>query len=120
MILVDTSVWIDHLRRGVERLAELLADGRVMVHGFVIGEIACGNLAFRREVLSLLGALPHAPTVGDDEALFLIERRGPMGQGIGWVDVYLLASSLVCGAPLWSRDRRLAAQAERLKVAYVV
>lgn len=92
MILVDTSVWVDYLRAGVPALAAALEEGRVLIHPFVLGELACGNLKNRSEVLQLLGDLPAAPTATDPEALRFIEERGLMGRGIGYVDVHLLAA----------------------------
>jgi hypothetical protein len=117
MILVDTSVWIQHLGRTEPRLTELLADGQVLIHPFVMGELACGTLRRRQEVLSLIGHLDAAPSAGDGEALRLIEQRRLMGRGLGWVDVHLLASCLLAGVRLWSLDRRLAQAAETLGVA---
>jgi predicted nucleic acid-binding protein len=119
VILVDTSVWIDHLRSGEPSLAAALEGGRVMMHPFVLGELACGNLENRGEVLKLLGDLPAAPTATDPEALEFIERRALMGRGIGYIDVHLLASIALSGdARLWTRDRRLAAVATELGVAF--
>ena len=119
MILVDTSVWIDHLRMGEPSLAAALEGGRVMMHPFVLGELACGNLANRSEVLELLGDLPAAPTATDPEALDFVERRALMGRGIGYIDVHLLASIALSGdACLWTRDRRLAAVAAELELAF--
>jgi predicted nucleic acid-binding protein len=119
VILVDTSVWIDHLRSGEPLLAAALEGGRVMMHPFVLGELACGNLANRSEVLELLGGLPAAPTATDPEALEFIERRALMGGGIGYIDVHLLASIALSGdARLWTRDRRLTAVATELTVAF--
>ncbi|MCA1709683.1 MAG: type II toxin-antitoxin system VapC family toxin [Actinobacteria bacterium] len=119
MILVDTSVWIDHLRSGEPSLAAALEGGRVMMHPFVLGELACGNLANRSEVLELLADLPAAPTATDPEALDFIERRALMGRGIGYIDVHLLASIALSGdARLWTRDRRLAAAATELELAF--
>ena len=112
MILVDTSVWIDHLRSGEPALATALEAGRVLMHPFVLGELACGNLKNRSEVLRLLGDLPAAPTATDPEALGLIERRALMGRGVGYIDVHLLASAALAGVgQLWTRDSRLAAVA---------
>ena len=116
MVLVDTSVWVDHLRRGDAALAELLDHGDVACHPFVIGELACGRIGNRREILSLLSKLPSLAKAGDDEALVLIERRGLMGRGLGLVDVHLLASCILADVPLWTRDRKLAAVAEELKL----
>lgn len=119
MILVDTSVWVDHLRDGAPALAAALEQGSVLMHPFVLGELACGNLKNRGEVLRLLGDLPAAPLATDPEALDYIERRALMGRGIGYVDVHLLASAALAGAArLWTRDKRLAAAAADLKLAY--
>ena len=119
MILVDTSVWIDHLRLGEPSLAAALEAGRVMMHPFVLGELACGNLANRSEVLELLGNLPAAPTATNPEALDFIERRSLMGRGVGYIDVHLLASIALSGdGRLWTRDRRLAAAATDLELAF--
>ena len=119
MILVDTSVWIDHLRSGEPALAAALEGGRVLMHPFVLGELACGNLKNRGEVLRLLGDLPAAPTATDSEALGLIERRALMGRGIGYIDVHLLASAALADVGwLWTRDRRLAAVAADLELAF--
>jgi predicted nucleic acid-binding protein len=109
VILVDTSVWIDHFRRGNRALVEALEREDVLTHPFVIGEIACGELKRRREILELLAALPSAIVASDDEAMGLIERRRLMGKGLGYVDVHLLASAaLTHGARLWTLDKRLA------------
>jgi len=119
MILVDTSVWVDHLRAGAPALAVALEQGAVLTHPFVVGELACGNLKNRSEVLQLLGDLPGALMATDAEALDFIERRALMGRGIGYIDVHLLASVVLAGsARLWTRDQRLAAVAEDLKLAY--
>lgn len=119
MILVDTSVWIDHLRSGEPSLAAALEAGRVMMHPFVLGELACGNLANRSEVLELLGNLPAAPTATDPEAVDFIERRSLMGRGVGYIDVHLLASIALSGdGRLWTRDRRLVAAATDLELAF--
>ena len=119
MILVDTSVWISHLRAGEPSLAAALEGARVLMHPFVLGELACGNLENRGEVLKLLGDLPAAPTATDPEALNFIERRALMGRGIGYIDVHLLASvALSSDARLWTRDRRLAAAATELQLAF--
>ncbi|MCC7049666.1 MAG: type II toxin-antitoxin system VapC family toxin [Alphaproteobacteria bacterium] len=115
MILVDTSVWIDHLRHGNAALAELLEAGQVLAHDFVIGELALGNLAGRDEVLALLRDLPAATAADADEVLAYIERHRLMGSGIGYVDAHLLASAaLTPGARLWTRDSRLARVAARV------
>jgi predicted nucleic acid-binding protein len=119
LILADTSVWVDHLRRGDARLAALLDSALVICHPFVIGELACGNLSDRRTVLELLQDLPAAAVADADEVLAFIERHRLHGKGIGYVDVQLLASAaLTDGALLWTRDRRLRTVAEALGRAY--
>ncbi|AHE97462.1 type II toxin-antitoxin system VapC family toxin [Thioalkalivibrio paradoxus] len=119
MILVDTSVWVDHLRAGDAVLVELLNDSQVLMHPFVLGELACGNLRNRGEVLRLLQHLPQAIVASDQEVLFFIERNALMGQGIGYVDAHLLAAVTLGGSTqLWTRDQRLRSVAEALKLAY--
>jgi predicted nucleic acid-binding protein len=93
VILVDTSLWVEHLRRGLPRLATLLQEGQVLIHPWVIGELACGNLRHRSAVLNLLQGLPAAMVASDAEVLLLIERDRLMGRGIGYVDAHLLASA---------------------------
>lgn len=120
MILVDTSVWVDHLHGGDQGLAEALDGGQVLMHPMVLGELACGTLRNRATVLDLLSNLPLAPRATDAEALALIERRALMGRGLGYIDVHLLASVAVAGtARLWTRDKRLAAAAVELALAFV-
>ncbi|MAE69282.1 MAG: VapC toxin family PIN domain ribonuclease [Gemmatimonadetes bacterium] len=114
MILVDTSVWIDHLRLGEEELERLLGEGRVLSHPFVIGELACGNLRNRAEILGLLSALPTASTASHAEVLRLVDDRVLAGKGLGWIDVHLLASALVTKCPLWTKDKALRAAAGAL------
>lgn len=117
MILVDTSVWVDYLRAGDRELTRLLERTQVRMHPFVMGELACGNLSRRREVLGLLQGLPPVPVADQDEVLFLIERHGLMGRGIGFVDAHLLAATLLSHATrLWTRDKRLAEMARALGV----
>ena len=111
MILVDTTVWVEHLRRGLPSLATLLQEGEVLIHPWVIGELACGNLRNRQQVLELLQGLPMATVASDAEVLLLIERDRLMGRGIGYVDVHLLASARLSHCRLWTQDRRLAAVA---------
>ena len=118
MILVDTSVWVDHLRRGDEALAGLLEAGRVLAHPFVIGELALGNIPRRDLVLRALQDLPRANVATDREVLYFIDRHRLFGLGIGYVDAHLLAAvSLTAGAALWTRDRRLKRGADRLSLA---
>jgi len=119
MILVDTSVWIDHLRTGDERLSDLLNHGQVVIHPFVIGELACGNLRKRDEVLRLLNNLPQATVASQDEVLHLIGRKKLMGLGIGFIDAHLLASAaLTDTAAIWTRDKRLQKTARKLNRAF--
>lgn len=119
MILVDTSVWVDHFRSVAPRLVSALEDSKVLMHPLILGEIACGNLANRNEVLSLLGNLPLAPVAADAEALAFIESHALMGRGTGYIDVHLLASvALAADAQIWTRDRRLSVVASELKLAY--
>lgn len=120
MILLDTSVWIDHLRQGDAQVASVLQSGLALAHPFVIGELACGQLKSRTEILGLLAALPQARVAQEQEVLFFIERRDLMGRGVGYIDVHLLAATaLTEGARLWTRDKRLDALARELELAYV-
>ena len=119
MILVDSSVWIDHLRAGEPALLDILNAGLVLTHPFVVGELACGNLKNRTAVLSLLQDLPAAPVATDEEVLFFIERHALMGRGIGYVDAHLLAAvTLGGGTRIWTRDKRLRTVADALALAY--
>ena len=118
MILVDTSVWVDHLRATDNQLVSLLSKGEVLVHPFVIGEIALGNLHQRAVVLGALRNLPRAITAEDDEVLRFIGDEALAGLGVGYVDAHLLAATrLTPAASLWTRDRRLAAIAGKLSLA---
>ena len=114
MILVDTSVWVDHLRRGNAALAALLRDARVACHPFVIGELVCGTLRNRRTLLALLERLPQVPEVSHDEALGFLHSHRLSGRGLGWIDVHLLAAAALSRLPLWTLDRSLAAAAADL------
>ena len=119
MILVDTSIWIDHLRAGDTDLVALLNSAQVLSHPFVVGELACGNLCNRDEVLTLIGELPQVTVATDAEVLYFIEHQGLMGRGIGYIDAHLLAAaSLVSPARLWTRDKRLRAVAVDLGLAF--
>jgi predicted nucleic acid-binding protein len=119
VILVDSSVWIDHFRHAGVELAALLASGVVMTHPFVIGELACGSLRHREAVLFALTSVPPAPVVPHDEVLAFVERHRLMSRGIGWVDMHLLASATVAGrVSLWSRNKRLMGAATERGVAY--
>ena len=120
MILVDTSVWIDHLRAGDDALAELLDQGKVLAHPFVIGELALGKLTKRNIILGTLRDLPQAAVATDDEVLQFIERHELFGHGIGYVDAHLLAAlRLTGGASLWTRDKRLCSAAHHAQIATV-
>lgn len=120
MILVDTSVWVDHLRAGDKALAALLETGMVLAHPFVIGELALGNLRQRAVVLGALADLPQASVATDGEVLHFIDRHALYGRGIGYVDIHLLASvRLTASAALWTHDKRLREVAEQLSLAMV-
>ncbi|MBV8453445.1 MAG: type II toxin-antitoxin system VapC family toxin [Deltaproteobacteria bacterium] len=118
MILVDTSVWVDHLRAGDQTLVGLLDRGMVLAHSFVIGELALGILRQRALVLDALSDLPHASVATDVEVLQFIDRHNLFGRGIGYIDVHLLAAvRLTIGATLWTRDKRLYRVAQQLGLA---
>ena len=117
MILVDTSVWVDHLRRRNAALADRLGRGEVVCHPFVIGEISLGSLKNRDEVLKLLSELPMASVVPHGEVLALVHRLDLAGRGVGWVDVHLIASAVVDRLRLWTLDRRLASVAPAVTVS---
>ena len=118
MILVDTSVWVEHLRSASATLTELLGDGEVLGHPFVLGELALGNLRQRGAFLSDLQDLPQAVVAEDEEVLRLIDRQALFGRGIGYVDAHLLAAArLTAGSKLWTRDHRLRAVAAELGLA---
>ena len=118
MILVDTSIWIDHLAHGNARLQTLLEDGEVLTHPYVIGEIALGSLPRRQETLSALQALPAIDIASADEAMAFLHGEHLFGMGIGYVDLHLLAATrLEPAARLWTRDKRLLQAAVKLKLA---
>ena len=106
-MLVDTTMWIDMFRRGEPELLVALEADLVQMHPFVLGELAVGNISPRRQTLSYLSDLPPAAMATEDEVLALIEYRSLHGRGIGYVDAHLIASCLLSGATLWTRDRRL-------------
>ncbi len=116
-MLADTSVWIDHLRHGNARLAALLEKGQIRTHPFVVGELACGNLTRRVEMLRLLRELPAVVPATDDEVLAFVERHSLMGVGVGWIDAHLLAAAALTRTALWSLDTKLARAARRLDLA---
>ncbi len=118
MVLVDTSIWVTHFRQGSRQLEKLLMDAEVMCHPFIIGELACGNLKNRTEIISLLQSLPMAPTIEFDEFLFFIDRNQLMGKGVGFVDVHLLASAKLARVPFWTADKKLKVAADQLELTY--
>jgi predicted nucleic acid-binding protein len=118
VILVDTSVWINHLRTPSKLLGQLLDREQVLTHPFVVGELACGNLGNRKEIISLLHALPTAAKTDDDEVLFFIERHNLMGHGLGLVDVHLLASATIERASMWTVDNNLCRAARNLRIDF--
>ena len=120
MVLVDTSVWVDHFRRGEHHLANLLLDAEVACHSFIIGELACDNIGNRSNILTLLRSLPLIPPVNLDEYLYFVERNQLYGMGIGLVDVHLLASAKLAGTSLWTNDKKLQDAASGLDIRYSI
>jgi len=118
MVLVDTSVWVSFLQAGNVRLQRLLDEGKVVSHPFIVGELACGNLKNRGEILALLMALPTAVEARHEEVLQLIENHHLMGLGLGYVDAHLLAAGRLTSVPLWTNDKSLKAAAARLRVDF--
>lgn len=118
VILVDSSVWIAHFRQNNRHLAALLREEVVAIHPFVIGELACGRLHPRGEILSLLHTLPQAPSVNQPELLYFIERHRLSGSGIGFVDAHLLASSELMRGLLWTADKSLRLAADKIDLSY--
>src|SRR5512140_1192425 len=116
MVLVDTSVWIGQLREGNARMADMLNHGEVMCHPFVIGEIACGNINNRAEILVLLQTLTLATQEKHEEVMEFIEANKLMGRGLGYVDMHLSASAKLTGVPIWTLDRRLDETSEDLGI----
>ena len=116
MVLVDTSIWISHFREGNSHLKELLKNESVVCHPFIIGELACGGLKNRREIIALLKALPQAQIAENDEILQFIESKRLFSSGLSLVDVHLLASTLLTKALLWTADKKLHRAAAKLKI----
>ena len=114
MILVDTSVWVDHFRNGSAQLKAWLNDNEVIVHPFVIGELACGSMRNRNEVLNLLSELPEATVANHDEVLTFVENNRLHGTGIGWIDAHLVASALRSKSKLMTLDKQLSRIASML------
>jgi predicted nucleic acid-binding protein len=106
MILVDTSVWVEHFRAG-NSLSDVLHEGLVLTHPFVIGELACGNLRNRAHILTDLDALPRAVSATEEEVRRLVEERRLWGRGIGWIDANILASAALTHCGLWTLDQQL-------------
>jgi predicted nucleic acid-binding protein len=118
MVLVDTSVWVDHFRSRSAQLVSLLEQDDVVCHPFVLGELACGNLSKRAEILRLLQSLPQAVVAQSEEIMHFIDSHRLMGIGLGLVDVHLLASARISLVSIWTGDRRLKKAAERLDVLF--
>ncbi len=116
MILADTSVWIDHFRKGNKKLTTLLNEGQVSCHPYIVGELACGNIQNRDEILTMLGALPGVQVADHEEIIHFISRHKLHGKGIGLIDAHLLASTLLSGSKLWTLDKALASMAKTLKI----
>lgn len=118
MILADTNVWIKHFRESDPELSRLLNIGLIACHPFIIGELACGNLSNRSQILVLLKALPSTPIVEPAELLNFIENKMLMGRGLGYVDIQLLASAILGNVVLWTHDRRLNETATELRISF--
>jgi hypothetical protein len=117
MVLVDTSVWVSHLREKNARLVNLLNDGEVVCHPFVVGELACGNLRNRAEILSLLKSLPMSIEAEHEEVLQFIDSNKLMGKGLGYMDIHLMASAVLTGIPIWTLDKKLDQIANVLRIS---
>jgi predicted nucleic acid-binding protein len=118
MVLVDTSVWIEHLRRKNAALVDLLENEQTVCHPFIIGELACGNLKNRTELLNLLQALPGCIEASHEEALEFIYARNLMGKGLGYIDIHLLASAVLTGIPIWTFDKKLKSCSIQLQISF--
>jgi predicted nucleic acid-binding protein len=118
MVLVDTSVWVNHLRNSDHHLEKLLFDGEVVCHPHIIGELACGNIKNRQEIISLLHALSHTPIVEFEEFLYFIEQNQLHGKGIGFVDIHLLASAKLGQVSLWTAAKKLQSASAELNIKY--
>jgi predicted nucleic acid-binding protein len=117
MVLVDTSVWVAHLRHGAIGLEGLLNEGRVVCHPFIVGELACGNLQNRSEILVHLQALPQTILAEHEEVMQFIEYYSLMGKGLGFIDLHLLASAVLTKVPLWTLDKKLNKVVVKLELA---
>ncbi|HUL21801.1 MAG TPA: PIN domain-containing protein [Thermodesulfobacteriota bacterium] len=118
MVLVDTSVWVSHLREGEVGLEKLLIDGEVICHPFIVGELACGNLKNRLEILTYLQSLPMTILAEDEEVLKFIENNHLMGKGLGYIDIHLIASAILTDVPVWTFDKTLDKIAKKIGINY--
>lgn len=118
MLLADTSVWVFHFREGNAEFAKLLNNGEVVCHPFVVGELACGNLKSRNQILSLLQSLPMSIEAEHEEVLEFIERNQLMGKGLGYVDIHLIASAMLTGISIWTHDKKLEQVANSLHISH--
>ena len=118
MVLVDTSVWVSHLRHGNEDLQKLLHDGEVVCHPFIVGELACGNLKNRDEILTYLQSLPMTILAEDEEVLEFIENNQLTGKGLGYIDIHLIASAVLTDVPFWTLDKPLDKFTKKIGITY--
>ena len=118
MVLVDTSVWVSHLREGEVGLEKLLIAGEVICHPFIVGELACGNLKNRLEILTYLQSLPMTILAEDEEVLKFIENNQLMGKGLGYIDIHLIASAILTDVPVWTFDKTLDKIAKKIGINY--
>ncbi|MBI1821262.1 MAG: type II toxin-antitoxin system VapC family toxin [Nitrospirae bacterium] len=118
MVLIDTSVWVTHLRNGTPGLETLLNNGDVLCHPFIVGELACGTLKNRNEILSLLQAIPKSVKASHEEVMQFIENYSLMGKGLGYIDIHLLASALLTNVPLWTLDKKLNEVSSKIGLVY--
>ena len=118
MVLVDTSVWVSHLHDGNIGLEKLLRDGEVVCHPFIVGELACGNLKNRHEILTYLQSLPMTILAEDEEVLKFIENNQLMGKGLGYIDIHLIASAVLTDVPLWTLDKTLDKFTKKIGIDY--
>ena len=118
MVVIDTSIWVDHLSAVDKHLSQLLDANRVLMHPWVVGELACGFLSNRSITIDSLRQLPQIAVANEEEVLFLIEQHKLMGHGIGYVDMHLLSSARLHEATVWSREKRLFKAAMDIKVAH--
>lgn len=118
MVLVDTSVWVEHLRSGRIGLDSLLNKGTVVCHLFIVGELACGNLSNRVEILTLLQALPLTDHAEHEEVMRFVENHSLMGKGLGYIDMHLLVSAILTKVPIWTLDKKLKGVSSKLGLEY--